>query len=850
MTNPKAGHTSASSMGSNSQGLRDGDGLMSPSLTNLYEGLHGNGIMRLGDGAKGDSLRNSIVANTPGFIEIGAAQGEIKVYGGHCILDGVMYEFAGGPGANETFIVGTTGAGANHSGDLPSVPASNSDVFVVVYLVGRSTPEAHLMYEMGTPAAPSSGTPLIPSRFLSVPSITGNTDANHQTTVLGVLRYTMTGGAGSVTSSLSTSPTIFDRRTYLRTSPMYLTPMTKGSIGNVDKANALTNPDSFFSSPENGDFGGSTFGAIWHSHTEDYSSNKHGVLYAALPRNLNTTPVTNTYALGDRLEVITTTGNVTFEFHQGNIWIVTTDAARTINPSGTFPVGHVVEVYHKAGAHTLHFDSTVGGHGSTPINVNIGVNEYGRFIYDGANWEQISTVTAGTPVASSGANGLVQLSDGAGGFTSDSTLSYDTAANELTVDGKLTVTGLIDPTGMVFTPQATNPESTNPEDTIWIDSETNHLFRGERNVESTVHFNVRNDEGTTIPLGTPLYSKGEIGGSNRIKVGIADASDPNKMPAIGLAMQEMNTTSTKDGNMILTGILNENITITGVVEQDIIYVAPHGGSAPYLTITRPTSASHLVQNVGVCVRQSATNVSQGMKVAAIGRTNDSPNCSFLTVNTESTHPQARRLVAGTNITLTDGGAGGDLTIAATAYTDADAIAAVEGESTLALTGDVGIGGTESGTRFYVEETTDNFPVRIRSSEGNIRTNKYAHIQVQNENASDASSIDDPIWQVGQRDGGQFDIAFGNISTQLVPASKAILSLSRATPTDEASAAQIGFFGTTPASKTAVSALGAQVVTPSSGEPTAADVTATQNAINALQAKLDALITSLSNLGLV
>jgi hypothetical protein len=197
-----------------------------------------------------------------------------------------------------------------------------------------------------------------------------------------------------------------------------------------------------------------------------------------------------------------------------------------------------------------------------------------------------------------------------------------------------------------------------------MNNEDGHLYRGERNVESTVHFNVRNDEGATIPVGAPLYSKGEIGGSNRIKVGIADASDPNKMPAIGLAMEEMNTTSTQDGNMILTGILNENITITGVVEQDIIYVAPHGGSAPYLTITRPTSSSHLVQNIGVCVRQASANVSQGMKVAAIGRTNDSPNCSFLMVNTESTHPQARRLVAGTNITLTDGGAGGDLTIAA------------------------------------------------------------------------------------------------------------------------------------------------------------------------------------------
>ena len=292
--------------------------------------------------------------------------------------------------------------------------------------------------------------------------------------------------------------------------------------------------------------------------------------------------------------------------------------------------------------------------------------------------------------------------------------------DNLEIKDKLTVGGLIDPTGMVFTPQAANPESTNPQDTIWIDSETNHLFRGERDTESTVHFNVRNDEGATIPVGAPLYSKGEIGGSNRIKVGIADASDANKMPAIGLAMEEMNTTSTKDGNMILTGIFNENITITSVAEQDIIYVAPHGGSAPYLTITRPTSASHLVQNVGVCVRQSATNVSQGMKVAAIGRTNDSPNCSFLMANTESTHPQSRRLVAGTNITLTDGGAGGDLTIAASGavsavangadnrvatFSSADAL---NGEanltfdgSTLALTGDFNVGSGD----FFVDDST-------------------------------------------------------------------------------------------------------------------------------------------------
>ena len=421
MTNPTAGHTSATGMGSDAQGLRDGDGLTSPSLTNLYEGLHGNGIMRLGDGAKGDSLRNSVVANTPGFIQIGSSQGEVKVYGGYCVLDGVLYKFANGPGSHETFIVGTTGAGANHSGDLPSVPSSNADVFIVVYLVGRSTPEAHLMYEMGTPAAPTSGTPLLPNRFLSSPSISGNTDLNHQTTVLGVIRYSMTGGAANVTASLG-SPVIHDRRAFLRKSPLYLTPMTKGAIGNVDAANALTNPDSFFASPEEGNLTGSTFGAIWQTHREDVAGAKHGIILAALPKNLDTTPVTGTYVLGpDRLETITTSGNITFTFDEANIWVVTTDAARTINPTGVFSAGHVVDIFHKAGAHNLHFDSTSGGHSSTPINVNIASGESARFVYDGSNWHQVIAAASSSP-SSSGASGLVQLSNGAGGFTSDTTL--------------------------------------------------------------------------------------------------------------------------------------------------------------------------------------------------------------------------------------------------------------------------------------------------------------------------------------------------------------------------------------------------------------------------------------------
>ena len=40
--------------------LTDGDFLLSPSLTNIYEGLHGNGILLLEDGATSTSgIRNT-----------------------------------------------------------------------------------------------------------------------------------------------------------------------------------------------------------------------------------------------------------------------------------------------------------------------------------------------------------------------------------------------------------------------------------------------------------------------------------------------------------------------------------------------------------------------------------------------------------------------------------------------------------------------------------------------------------------------------------------------------------------------------------------------------------------------
>ena len=228
--------------------------------------------------------------------------------------------------------------------------------------------------------------------------------------------------------------------------------------------------------------------------------------------------------------------------------------------------------------------------------------------------------------AISGSISINQVAYGIGSDTigGESTFTYNSTDDVLTTEGHL------------LTPQATNPETTNPNDNLWINSGDNHLYRGDRDVESTVHFNVRNDsteegESYTIPVGAPLYSRGEIGGSNRILVGVADASDANKMPCIGVAMEEMNTTSTKDGNAIASGILNESInSFSGLTDNKVLYVAAHGGStwstvSDLLTPIKPTGTTHLIQNVGVCIRHTGGTTMKGFNVAAIGRTNDTPN---------------------------------------------------------------------------------------------------------------------------------------------------------------------------------------------------------------------------------
>ena len=122
-----------------------------------------------------------------------------------------------------------------------------------------------------------------------------------------------------------------------------------------------------------------------------------------------------------------------------------------------------------------------------------------------------------------------------------------------------------------------------------------------------------------IAKGDPLYISNDTGGN--VHVSKADAGDALKMPAVGLASDDISNGAT--GTMHIVGLLegteNNNIpsTAPNPVTNDIIYVANGGG----LTSIKPTGTS-LIQNIAIVVK---TGNSGSLQITAIGRSNDVPN---------------------------------------------------------------------------------------------------------------------------------------------------------------------------------------------------------------------------------
>jgi hypothetical protein len=135
-------------------------------------------------------------------------------------------------------------------------------------------------------------------------------------------------------------------------------------------------------------------------------------------------------------------------------------------------------------------------------------------------------------------------------------------------------------------------------------------------VES-VYAPIENNEGSVMSAGTPVYAKGISGG--RILVGVADANESAKMPAIGVLLEE--TADGATGEIITAGLFNKTVSgLTGVSVGQTIYVSKTGT----LTNTKPSASIDLVQNIGVVLQTNGSNI-QKMKVSAIDRVNDIPN---------------------------------------------------------------------------------------------------------------------------------------------------------------------------------------------------------------------------------
>ena len=269
--NPLSGHTNANMSLSGSASavdkLIDGSHILSPSITNLYEGVHGNGILLLQDTASGDSNR-SVPEDLPGVVEQQTNAYTVRITGGHCVIDGVVYTFANGPGSHVDMAL-TNSDGKTGS---PATLSSGQEALCVVYVASDgSGASKNVFWEMGTPVTTASDTyPSAPVSFLNAPNASLTVK---QSVVLAVLRVVYASG-GDYNISISESN---DKRVFLRPSPIYFTPVTTGAVGATTAVDVHTELDALHTgAAQAADFTASTLGGMWQSFGDQISSTTAG----------------------------------------------------------------------------------------------------------------------------------------------------------------------------------------------------------------------------------------------------------------------------------------------------------------------------------------------------------------------------------------------------------------------------------------------------------------------------------------------------------------------------------------------------------------------------------------------
>ena len=358
--NPLSGHTNANMSLSGSASavdkLIDGSHILSPSITNLYEGVPGNGILLLQDTASGDSNR-SVPEDLPGVVEQQTNAYTVRITGGHCVIDGVVYTFANGPGSHVDMPLNNTDGKTGS----PATLSSGQEALCVVYVASDgSGASKNVFWEMGTPVTTASDTyPSAPVSFLNAPNASLTVK---QSVVLAVLRVVYAASSGDYNISVSESN---DKRVFLRPSPIYFTPVTSGAVGATTAVDVHTELDALHTGSEQAaDFTASTLGGMWQSFGDQISSTTAGdndkdVLYYSA-----THAARFTRSVFDRVLTSTAT-SIVLTAADANILVLTPGGSFTVTTSGCFPAGYVIEIKNTHASNTGTFALTSSGSGTT-----------------------------------------------------------------------------------------------------------------------------------------------------------------------------------------------------------------------------------------------------------------------------------------------------------------------------------------------------------------------------------------------------------------------------------------------------------------------------------------------------
>ena len=353
MANPLSGHTNAG-LANTVDGLRDGDHILSASITNPYEGIHGNGILLHSDGNASHADRNT-PASLPGAI-VGSGY-TVTIQGGFCVLDGVVYKFANGPG--NSFSLALNGSSASGTGRLSDKTNSYSaaletgqEVLYTIYVCADSTTSSsgdtkNICFMQGTPVTTSIAAYAdSPTAYLNSPHNESLT--NQQSVVLAVVRAVFNDSGGSNYDKISITE-VNDKRHFLDGGPVYLHPMRLEADGGVESVTDLANIHGSAHAQGHITDNACDIGALWLSHDAVtggqnlYFSARDAGTVAAL--EIVTGSAGSGYSAGSAVATTVGTGpgsgcTVTYTVNSGAIDAITAIAAAGTN----YSIGDILTV--------------------------------------------------------------------------------------------------------------------------------------------------------------------------------------------------------------------------------------------------------------------------------------------------------------------------------------------------------------------------------------------------------------------------------------------------------------------------------------------------------------------------